>query len=50
MVGVAIPRQVALDGVRKQVEKTMGNKLASSISPWPLHSFLPLGSYLEFLP
>lgn len=50
MGGGTIPRQVALDGVRKQVEKAMGNKLASSISPWPLHPFLSLGSYLEFLP
>ena len=30
--------------IRKQVEQAIGSKLVSSIPPWPLPQFLPLGS------
>jgi hypothetical protein len=30
-----------LDSIRKQAEQGMGNKLAGSNLPWPLHQFLP---------
>ena len=47
-VGYGIPRQVVLDGIRKEAELAMENKSVSSIPTWFLLRFLPPGSCSEF--
>ena len=41
MVGGTIPCLVVLDDIIKQAEQARRNEPISSLSPWPLHQFLP---------
>jgi hypothetical protein len=39
---------VVLGSIRKQIEKTRGNKTLSSIPSWTLHQLLPQGACPAF--
>lgn len=49
-MGGAIPEQVVLGYIRKQIEQVMGRMSVSSVPPRPLLWFLPPGFHLSSCP